>query len=189
MEDLIKQYGLVILFIGALTEGETILVMAGFLAHQGYFHLSSVILAAFLGTLLADQFFYYLGYVKGFSLLEKRARWKKKYDRVTALLTRYQTPVIIGFRFLYGLRTITPFVIGLSKVKPARFLVLNAIGALVWASTVGFLGYSLGNVLELYLEKIRSYEIWILGVIATAGFLAWLIHFRGGGRSQKPPKP
>ena len=184
MEELIKQYGLVILFVGTFAEGETILVMAGFLAHQGYLQLPCVILTAFLGTLLGDQFFYYLGYFKGFSLLEKRPHWKMKYERVAALLNRYQTPITIGFRFLYGLRSVTPFVIGLSKVNPIRFLFLNAMGAFLWALTVGILGYSLGRVLEIYLEKIKSYEIWIMGTIAAVGFLVWLVHIRRRARSQ-----
>ena len=47
MEELIKQYGLVVLFIGTFAEGETILVIAGFLAHQGYLHLPYVLLTAF----------------------------------------------------------------------------------------------------------------------------------------------
>ena len=186
MEELIKQYGLVVLFIGTFAEGETILVIAGFLAHQGYLHLPYVLLTAFLGTLLGDQLFYYLGYVKGFSLLERRAHWKTKYERVAALLRRYQTPIAIGFRFLYGLRSVTPFAIGLSKVNPIRFLFLNAIGALLWALAVGLLGYSLGHVLEIYLYRIKRYEIWIMATIAAVGVLAWLIHMARRGIPEDP---
>jgi len=176
MEELIKHCGYLILFIGTFAEGETILVMAGFLAHRGYLELPWVILTAFIGTLAVDQLFYYVGYLKGLPFLERRPRWKGKYARALALLRRHQTWIILSFRFLYGLRTITPFVIGLSKVPPIRFLLLNAAGAFVWALVVGFLGYSLGQVLEAYLERAKRYELWIIGAIAASGMLAWIVH-------------
>jgi membrane protein DedA with SNARE-associated domain len=176
MEDLIKHYGYLILFIGTFAEGETILVMAGFLAHRGYLELQWVILTAFLGTLGVDQLFYYVGYLKGLPFLERRPRWKAKYGRALALFSQYQTLIILCFRFLYGLRTITPFVIGLSRVSPIRFLFLNAVGAFMWALVVGLLGYSMGHVLEAYLESVRRYELLILGAIAASGSLVWIIH-------------
>lgn len=184
MEELIKQYGNVILFIGTFAEGETILVLAGFLAHQGYLQLPWVIFTAFLGTLTGDQLFYYLGYLKGLPLLKKFPRWQAKIGRVLALFTRYQTPIILGFRFLFGLRSVTPFVIGLSKIKPLRFLLLNAFGAAIWAFTVGLLGYSTGQILEWYVDKIRGYEMIAIGVTAAIGFLIWItrLSLRRGAR-------
>lgn len=184
MEDWIKQYGYVILFIGTFTEGETILIIAGFLAHQGYLQLPWVLLTAFLGTLAGDQLFYYLGYFKGFTILRKLPRWQAEYERTLALVKRNQNPIILGFRFLYGLRTVTPFVVGFAKVSPIRFLFLNAVGALVWTLVVSLLGYFLGQVLETYMEKIKRYEMMIMGVIAATGLLVWIRHFsrRRGGR-------
>jgi membrane protein DedA with SNARE-associated domain len=174
MEELIKHYGNVILFIGTFAEGETILILAGFLAHQGYLELPWVILTAFLGTLAGDQLFYYLGYLKGLPLLKRFPRWQVKVERVLALFNRYQAPIILGFRFLYGLRTVTPFVIGLSRIRPIRFLVLNAFGAAIWSLTVGLLGYSMGRVLERYVDRIREYEMIVIGIIAAIGLLIWI---------------
>lgn len=178
MEELIKHYGYLILFIGTFAEGETILVVAAFLAHRGYLELPWVIVTAFFGTLAGDQLFFYLGYLKGVPFLKRRPRWEAKYARALALFTQYQTLIILGFRFLYGLRTITPFVIGLSKVPPIRFLFLNAVGAFLWALIVGLFGYSLGHVLEAYLESIKRYEMWIMGAIASFGLLVWITHLR-----------
>jgi membrane protein DedA with SNARE-associated domain len=186
MEQLIKHYGYVILLIGTFAEGETVLVMAGFLAHRGYLELPWVILTAFFGTLAGDQLFYYLGYLKGLPLLKRFPRWQAKYERVLALFSRYQTPIILGFRFLYGLRTVTPFVVGLSKVSPIRFLFLNAVGALTWALTVGLLGYLLGQVLETYVERIKRYELWMICAIATFGLLVWIMHLSRSRGAKEP---
>lgn len=176
VEEWIANYGYVAVLLGTFLEGETVLVIAGFVAHRGHLELWLVIAAAFLGTFLGDQLFFYLGRVKGDDVLNKRPAWKAKSGRVLALLTRHQLWLILGFRFLYGLRTVTPFLIGVSGVAPLRFLVLNGIGALVWAIVVGLLGYFLGHAVELVLGEVKRYELWIIALIAFLGGCIWLAH-------------
>jgi membrane protein DedA with SNARE-associated domain len=101
---LIIDYGYLALFIGTFLEGETILVVAGFLAHGGYLELPWVIVAAFSGTFAGDQTFFYLGRFKGIRFLEKRPLWHSKTDKVFDLLHRHQIKVVLGFRFLYGVQ-------------------------------------------------------------------------------------
>lgn len=86
--------------------------------------------------------------------------------------------MILGFRFLYGVRSVTPFVIGASDFAPARFVALNACGALLWAATIGTGGYLVGHALEIVLGDIKRYEWEILGLIALAGLVLWGIHLR-----------
>ena len=175
LEHLITTYGYVVLLIGTFFEGETVLVLAGFLAHRGYLELPWVVLVAFIGTFASDQLFFFIGRTKGTAFLEKRPVWKAKSARALSLLHRRQTWVILGFRFIYGLRTVTPFLIGMSRVGPLRFLVLNALGAISWASVVGLLGYFIGQSLELFLAEVKKYEIWVITVIALVGLLVWLV--------------
>jgi membrane protein DedA with SNARE-associated domain len=49
------------ILVGAFLEGETLLVIAGFLAHRGYLGLPFVIAAAFAGTLAGDQLYFHIG--------------------------------------------------------------------------------------------------------------------------------
>ena len=55
---IIEHYGYAAIVIGTFLEGETILVLAGLVAHQGYLKLTGVITAAFLGSLCGDQLFF-----------------------------------------------------------------------------------------------------------------------------------
>lgn len=167
----IIDYGYFALFIGTFLEGETILVIAGFLAHRGYLSLPWVIVAAFLGTFAGDQTFFYLGRWKGIAFLQKHPLWRSKTDKAFCLLNRHQMLVILGFRFLYGVRNVTPFVIGTCGIAPGRFFVLNFIGALVWAAVVGFLGYQFGYLAEVLLGEIQRYELSILAALLVAGLV------------------
>ena len=175
LEQLVATYGYWAIFAGTFLEGETILVIGGFLAHRGHLELPWVIVSAFTGSLCGDQLYYYIGRRKGVGFLEKRPRWKAVSGRVLAMLRRHQVALILGFRFLYGLRTVTPFLIGAGGVPPLRYAVLNAIGAAIWAIAIGIAGYLLGHALELLLDEVKRYEYWVLACLAGAGALFWLV--------------
>jgi membrane protein DedA with SNARE-associated domain len=174
LQQIISDYGYLALFILTFLEGETVLVIAGFLAFQGKLELPLVIITAFLGTFAGDQTFFYLGRFKGIAFLEKRPLWHSKTDKVFDMLSRHQIKVVLGFRFLYGIRNVTPFVIGASRMNPFKFFVLNFLGALVWAAAVGYLGYQFGHLAEAMMGRIQKYEMYILGFIVAVGiFLFW----------------
>ena len=176
MVALISTYGYLVVLVGTFLEGETILVLAGFAAHRGYLELPWVVLAAAAGTIASDQLFFYLGRHRGASWLERRPSWKARADRAFKLVARNETLIILGFRFLYGLRTVTPVVLGVAGVRPGKYAPLNVVGAVAWAVAFGALGYLAGTAAELALGDIRRVELGIFGLIAVAGFVAWVRH-------------
>ena len=177
LEHIIETYGYWALLVGTFLEGETILIIGGFLAHRGYLSLPLVILAAFIGTLAGDQLFFFIGRKKGKAFLDKRPSWKPNIEKAHTLLDRYQTLLILGFRFLYGLRTVTPFVIGMSRVKTAKFIILNFLGALVWAMIIGSAGYFFGTAFEAILGNIKHIEAELMIAIGFTGLVVWIAHF------------
>jgi len=176
-ELIIGNYGYFALLVGTFIEGETILILGGFAAHLGYLYLPWVILVAFIGTLSGDQLFFYLGRRHSRFVLDKHPAWQSRLDRVQKLFERYQTLLILGFRFLYGLRTVTPFVLGRSGVSPTYFFLLNTLSALVWSVAVGIGGYLFGNFLKLIMGDIRRYEFEAFFGIAGIGSVIWGIYF------------
>ena len=184
LEELISNYGYVAIVIGTFLEGETILLLGGISAHRGYLELPLVIVCAFLGSFFGDQAYFYIGRTRGEQFLSKRPRWKKKSEKVLRLMQTHQTALILGARFMYGLRTVTPFFIGLAKISPVRFLVLDAIGSLVWAIMVAYLGYAFGYAFEAMIPAIKHYEIALFSSIAGIGLAIWVIRkIRGSSRN------
>jgi membrane protein DedA with SNARE-associated domain len=98
-------------------------------------------------------------------------------------LERFQSPFIIGLRFVPGFRVIGGVAIGMSDVSPGRFTVLNVIGAMLWAVVIGYLGYSLGHILELIIGEIKHLEVPIFIVIAVIGGLWFFFNRRRRGKS------
>lgn len=168
LESLIIHYGYWLLFFGVMLEGETFLVIGAFLAHRGYLSLPLVMLTAFVSTIAIDQAYFWLGRTKGSRFLSTRPTWQARVEQVKAKLERWQTALVIGFRFIYGMRSITPFVIGMSGFPARRFLLLNLTGGVIWVVVIGLLGYAFGHAMELALDDVRKYELWIiLGIIVV----------------------
>jgi len=84
LSEMIAKYGYLAVFVGTFFEGETILVLGGFAAHRGYLELPYVMLAAFVGTVLGDQLYYFIGRRWGVRLLEKRPRWRERSAKAIA---------------------------------------------------------------------------------------------------------
>ncbi|MGC2048947.1 MAG: DedA family protein, partial [Gallionella sp.] len=141
LSGLIADYGYVALFVGALLEGETLLILAGFAAHQGYLQLHWVIIIALLGGFLGDQFYFWLGRWRAAWVLSRFNRLAPLFERANALIDRYHEVLIVAIRFLYGLRTVGPMAFGMSKVPVWRFVLFNALGAAIWAVTIGGAGF------------------------------------------------
>jgi len=174
LEAIISQFGYPALVIGLLLEGETVLVLGAFMAHRGYLNLPLVILIGFIVTFASDQFFFWLGRTKGTQFLENRPIWKPNVEKAKSLLHRNTTLLFLGFRFMYGLRTVMPFMFGMSKFNSRRFASLNLIGSLIWALIFGMAGYLFGQIMEVILVDVDKYEIWIaLGIVLVGGSV-WL---------------
>jgi membrane protein DedA with SNARE-associated domain len=176
LRDLLDTYGYVTVLIGTFFEGETILLLGGLAASFGYLELKWVIALAFVGSLSGDQLWFFVGRRHGNTLLARFPAWHQRADRVHAVLERYETPVLLSFRFFYGFRNLTPFVVGMGRIKAGKFITLNAIGAGIWSVTVACAGYLFGEFVELVLGDIKRYQIWTIAFVLVAGMVVWLVH-------------
>jgi membrane protein DedA with SNARE-associated domain len=183
IESFVHSYGYLAVLVGTFFEGETVLVLGAYFAQRGYLVLEGVIAMAFLGTLLGDQLAFWVGRRFGRSLLARHPRWQARVRRAGALVARHQVKVILGFRFVYGLRTATPFALGMGRhVRASTFVALNLIGAFVWAVAFGLAGYAFGTAVETLLARVEHYEAIALVIVVALGVLVWLVVWRRGTR-------
>lgn len=160
MEDLLHtiltEYGFLLypaILVWTFIEGETVVIVTGAVASEGKYHISVELLAlfAFAGSFLGDQLYYYIGRKYGAPLLNRWPTMVKKIDWAFRLVQTHPTMFILSFRFIYGVRNIAPFVIGISGVSRLRYLALNFVAAMIWAHTFAWGGYLLGRALEEWL--------------------------------------
>ena len=175
---LFEQWGYYIVFFGSLIEGESIMIPACIAAYFGHLNIFKVMGIAFVGTLVADQSLYYVGRFYGKNFVKRFPKFEKPAQKAFKLLHDWDYKFILSMRFIYGIRIISPIVVGSSGYPPSRFVSLNVLAAFLWAITSGTVGYCLGSVIEIigYAVIERYLLIFSLSLLAIAiilGFFAW----------------
>lgn len=170
----IKDYGslfYLLTFLWTAVEGETFVIFAGYAAHLDLLSLHWLILAAWAGSFCGDQVYFFLGWRYGPRLVKRFPKWQPSVDRAMDLLRKYNTGFILSFRFIYGVRNVSSFAIGLSGVSWARFSILNFFAAGIWATSFAGAGYLFGAAFKEMLGKSALYVS--LGMLMLFIFLGW----------------
>jgi membrane protein DedA with SNARE-associated domain len=171
LAELFVRYGYVMVFVAAGVEGDATLLAATFLAHRGYLRLDLVIVAAAVGTIAANQFYFHLARRYGLERIEAM-RSHRVYGRVLGWMARYGTQLVAVSRFLYGFRIAVPAAAGAAGMSALRFTLVDTIGSAVWAVTIGLAGYAIGQALEYLVADLRRHEWWIAGALLATVLIA-----------------
>jgi undecaprenyl-diphosphatase len=182
------QWGYLVIFLGATLEsaaflglfipGESLVLVAGFLAAQGLLDLDVLISTVAIGAALGDSIGYEMGRRMGRPALMRYGSHvgltDVRVEKANALFARHGSKTILLGRFVGFARAIVPFLAGSSSIPYRKFLPYNVLGAALWSSAVVLLGYFLG-------ASWRTAERWIGRASAIFGgillfflLLAWL---------------
>jgi membrane protein DedA with SNARE-associated domain len=175
MEELLQKYGYIIIFLITLFEGETILLIAGFMAYQGLLDLHLSILSAFIGSTLADQIIFHLMRKNGNFLLKKSKKFNKYHTIAKHYVEKYGSAVVLMARYLYGIRTPLVMFVGLGKMNFVKFTILNVIAAFVWAVSFGYAGFYFGHAAEKFIGDIQRVQLYGWVLIAIVILVLYII--------------
>ena len=165
---LIERYGYIATLAGTLIEGESLLILSGLAAHRGYLSFPWVVLVGALGGAIGDMAFFLFGRHYGSDLLARFPKFAPGAQRVHAMIERHPTSTILAVRFMYGLRTAGPAIIGTTRIAFLEFFVINAIGAVVWSAIWAGAGYVLGKAAERILGDLAKFERELFAVVVVA---------------------
>ena len=175
IEELVRQYGYVAVALGAFAEGETVLLVAGYAAQRGWLQWPLVAAIAAIAATMGDQMFFFLGRRFGPQLLARFPRLRARLPRVQTLLDRGGPWAIVSVRFLYGLRIAGPVLIGVAGIAPWRFVIFNAIGAMLWAPMITGLGWFFGTAMVQLAARLQLAEELLLAGVAVVVLLVWMV--------------
>jgi len=183
LQELLKEHGFwsyAVTFVWTFFEGETFVLFAAFAAAQGFLSAPMLLASAWLGSFCGDQFYFWVGRRFGLKLLERRPGWRARVDRALGWLRRFDVGFILTFRFIYGVRNVSSFALGISGIAWRRFLFFNFIAAGIWACTFVGGGYAAGHASEAMLGDLASkFRFVMLGIfVAIVGGVATVIYFR-----------
>ncbi|MDP3897156.1 MAG: DedA family protein [Mesorhizobium sp.] len=174
---LIERYGLVVVFLGCLAEGESAAILGGVFAHQHVFLPWQAFAVAFVGAFLGDTAFFLAGRRYAGHRYVLKLREKPGFSHAYALVQRHPDIYVLANRFIYGVRLIGGVAAGLSDIAVPRFLLLNALSAAVWAALFVSVGFFFGLGAERLLgDALMKHERLLAGialavVVGGAGLL------------------
>jgi membrane protein DedA with SNARE-associated domain len=177
LKEYLQTHGYWVLFVWTFLEGEAGLIMAGFLAFQGYLNIFGVMLTALAGSFCGDQFYFYLGRLKGPLLLRLFTPIARKFRKALRLIEKYGALVTFVSRYTYGFRIILPIIIGMTNMASLRFLRLNLLSAISWSIVFSLAGFMFGKSASILVEDVEKYEPYIMMALAAVIALMWILHF------------
>ncbi len=173
--ELMKEYGYVILFLWSILEGESGLIMAGLLASTGDMNLYLAIFIAGLGGFAGDQIYFYIGRYNKKYVHRKFKGQRRKFALSHLLLKKYGWPIIFAQRYMYGMRTIIPIAIGLTRYDARMFAMINLFSAWTWAAiTIVPVWYFGEEILEL-LKQAKEY--WYFAIPLALGLIGGVSYY------------
>jgi membrane protein DedA with SNARE-associated domain len=159
---LMKEYGYVILFAWSILEGEMGLIMGGILCHTGDMWVPMAIFVAGLGGFVGDQIYFYIGrYNKDYVHRTFKGQ-RRKFALAHLLLKKHGWPIIFVQRYMYGMRTIIPISIGLTRYNAKMFAFINLISAWCWAAITIIPAWYFGEEILKVLSIAKQY--WYIAI-------------------------
>ena len=141
--EIIGTYGLIAVFFLVMIEGDISLLLAGVLAHSGFFGEHSflqVLLVGTLGGMAGDNLAYLGGRAFGKSVRDFRFYCMAR-PRIERLTHKFGGLSIFLSKYIYGLRTACCVFYGVGHMRYARFLPLTLISCFAWVFILSGAGY------------------------------------------------
>src|SRR5574341_1194221 len=152
---LLLQYGYLVVFgvillenLGLPLPGIVVLIVGGAFAAAGRLSLPLVIVLAVLAALLGDAVWYALGRWRGRPVLTLLCRLSLNPDTCVGtterFFLRFGMPALLFAKFLPGVNTVTPPLLGMLRARLGPFLAYDLAGALFYTAVAVGLGYAIG---------------------------------------------
>jgi len=166
--DLVGTHPIVSVLLNGSTES---IVAAAAFARVGHGALPVVLLAALVGLMLFDPLYWWAGRLWGERFILLLSGRKKRGPRYMARVQRwgrkFTWPAIVVSRFLPIPSAIIYVIAGWAEMRLVTFLILDAIGSLLWAGMLAGLGYALGHHAVVVAHTISHYGLWFtLAIVA-----------------------
>jgi len=146
-----------------------ILLAAGALAGRGHMNLWTALALSVVAATAADSLWFQLGRVRGVRVLRWLCKISLEPDscvrRTEDVFAKRGVRTLLVSKFVPGLNIVAPPLAGVIGMRPWRFLVFDALGALLWAGSFLALGYVFSNEIEAVAERAESTGTWALIVV------------------------
>jgi len=165
MEDLIKDWGYIVLFLYSFGGGFLALAVAGVLSYAGELNIYITLIVAGSANFIGDQFLFLLARNNKDQAKAMMGKHKRKIALAHLMMRKYGSVVIFLQKYVYGIKTLIPLAMGLTKYDVKKFMFFNVFATILWTLIVGIASYMLGELVYTYTEQFKTYGIALVVII------------------------
>lgn len=148
--------------------GDTVVVFSAYLVGRGLLNIWPVFLVTCVGGTAGFLVMYYLGYSRGRAFFAGR-RGTAKLAQAEQWLSRYGVALILGNRFLSGIRSVIAIGAGLGRMPWPTVVLCSSIGMAVWNGLLLYAGFLVGESWEQVAAVLAQYNRVLVGILCLVG--------------------
>ena len=151
MDDIIQNlatYGYIILAFYSFGGGMLALAGAGILSALGKMDIGTSIVIATISNFIGDTLLFYMSQVNKKDVLKYLKKHRRKIAYTNLLMRKYGWMAVFIQKYIYGVKTLVPIIMGLSKYNFKKFVILNFFASIVWGLIVGFGSYFFSSIVR-----------------------------------------
>jgi len=141
-----------------------IVAAAGVFAFMGKMDLTTALTIAIVSNFLGDMFLFYLGKYQKKEIQPYFAKHKRKIALATLIMRKYGIAAIFIQKFLYGIKTLVPLSMALSKYDFKKFGFYNFFASIVFVLTIGLSAYYSSEAIIAFFGVIKE-KPWIAPLV------------------------
>ncbi len=169
MEDFLVRYGLLAVFAGVALEGDVCALLAGVVAHLGFFSLSAAIATTCAGAVTADWTCYGVGRSRA-AAMRDTAIYRRVGPFIERLAQRVGAWEVTGARFVFGARVASMLFWGMNRLPFGRFVALDFLGCALWSTLFVSTGFVFSGSAAMLIGRMKRAEHWLLvALLVTVG--------------------
>jgi membrane protein DedA with SNARE-associated domain/rhodanese-related sulfurtransferase len=184
--EFVIRHGYAVLFFWILAEqgalpipSVPLLLVCGALAKTGHLRAEPILLLGVLACLIADGAWFQLGRTRGKKILGFLCRIALEPDSCVRQtengFVRYGVRFLLVSKFIPGMNALAAPLAGSARVGWGQFLLFDTLGAAVFVSSWGTVGYLFSNQLEEIGRIVgrAGFRLFLTIVVMTGGWIAW----------------
>ena len=166
MESIIQDWGYLALAMYSFGGGMLGLAVAAIFSFTGELNIYYVIIVAFISNFVGDQFLFTIARNNKEQAKEMMKKHESKIQIAHNMMTKYGWLTIIFQKYIYGIKTLIPLIIGITQYDKTKFMIFNLIGAIIWSIVVGLTAYFMGQIVIDIFSQYKNYAlVFILAVV------------------------
>ncbi len=137
-----------------------VVAAAGVLSYMGEMNLLISLAIATIFNYIGDMFLFYLGRYHKEDIKPYFEKHKRKVALSTLILRKYGVLAIFIQKFLYGIKTLIPISMALSRYDFKKFGLYNLLASPFFVAVIMFSAYFSGETIKALFESFKEYP-WV----------------------------